>query len=47
MSVKETLNEGLKRGYEITITAAELDATVTDKLKEAQPEVEMKGFRKG
>lgn len=47
MTVKETLNEGLKRGYEITVTAAELDAKVMDKLKEAQPEVEMKGFRKG
>ena len=45
--VKETLNEGLKRGYAITVTAAELDAKVEAKLKEAQPEVEMKGFRKG
>ena len=47
MQVTETLNEGLKRGYEITLTAAELDAKVEEKLKEAQPEVEMKGFRKG
>ena len=47
MTVKETLNDGLKRGYEIKITAAELDAKVLEKLKEAQPEVEMKGFRKG
>jgi len=47
MQVKETLNEGLKRGYDITVTAAELDAKVTEKLTEAQPEVEMKGFRKG
>ncbi len=47
MQVKETLNEGLKRAYSITITAAELEAKVTEKLKEAQPEVEMKGFRKG
>lgn len=47
MQVKETLNEGLKRGYAITVTAAELDAKVEEKLKEAQPEVEMKGFRKG
>ncbi|WP_377506461.1 trigger factor [Octadecabacter sp. R77987] len=47
MQVNETLNEGLKRGYTITVTAAELDAKVNDKLKEAQPEVEMKGFRKG
>ncbi|MBB5722090.1 trigger factor [Loktanella ponticola] len=47
MQVTETLNEGLKRGYAITVTAAELDAKVVEKLKEAQPEVEMKGFRKG
>lgn len=47
MQVTETLNEGLKRGYTITIPAAELDAKVTEKLLEAQPEVELKGFRKG
>ena len=47
MQVTETLNEGLKRGYSITVTAAELDAKVQEKLLEAQPEVEMKGFRKG
>lgn len=47
MQVTETLNEGLKRGYTITVTAAELDAKVQEKLVEAQPEVEMKGFRKG
>ncbi|WP_295079403.1 trigger factor [Tabrizicola sp.] len=47
MQVTETLNEGLKRGYTITVTAAELDAKVQEKLLEAQPEVEIKGFRKG
>lgn len=47
MQVKETLNDGLKRGYTITVTAAELDDKVVGKLKEAQPDVEMKGFRKG
>ena len=47
MQVTETLNEGLKRTYTITVTAAELDAKVKEKLVEAQPEVEMKGFRKG
>ena len=47
MAITETLNDGLKRGYEITLTAADLDAKVSEKLKEAQPEVEMKGFRKG
>jgi len=47
MQVNETLNEGLKRGYQITLTAAELDAKVAAKLTEAQPGIEMKGFRKG
>jgi trigger factor len=47
MQVTETLNEGLKRGYTITVTAAELEAKVQEKLLEAQPEVELKGFRKG
>jgi len=47
MQVTETLNEGLKRGYAIIVTAAELEDKVNEKLAEAQPEVEMKGFRKG
>jgi trigger factor len=47
MQVTETLNEGLKRGYAITVTAAELEAKGNEKLTEAQPEIEMKGFRKG
>ena len=46
MQVTETLNEGLKRGYSITIAAAELETKVNEKLEEARPEVEMKGFRK-
>ncbi len=47
MQVTETLNDGLKRGYAITVTADELEAKVTEKLTEAQPTIEMKGFRKG
>ncbi|MFM2354516.1 MAG: hypothetical protein RLZZ528_252 [Pseudomonadota bacterium] len=47
MQVTETLKDGLKRGYTITVAAAELEAKVTEKLIEAQPEVEIKGFRKG
>ena len=47
MQVTETLNEGLKRSYAITVTAAELEDKVNEKLAEAQPQVEMKGFRKG
>ena len=47
MQVTETLNEGLKRGYKLVVTADELDAKVNEKLAEAAPEIEMKGFRKG
>jgi trigger factor len=47
MQVTETLKEGLKRSYTITVPAADLEAKVNEKLIEAQPEVEMKGFRKG
>ena len=47
MQVTETLNDGLKRGYSITLPASELEAKVKVKLTEAQPEIAMKGFRKG
>ena len=47
MQITETLNEGLKRAYQITVTGADLDARVTEKLEEARPEIAMKGFRKG
>jgi trigger factor len=47
MQVTETLKDGLKRGYQIILTASELDDKVNEKLAEAQPGIEMKGFRKG
>lgn len=47
MQVTEILKDGLKRAYTITVPAAELDAKVQEKLLEAQPDVEIKGFRKG
>jgi len=47
MQVTETLSEGLKRGYEIKLTSKELDKKVTEDLMAAQPDMEMKGFRKG
>ena len=47
MQVTETLNEGLRRGYAITVTAAELEDKVNAKLTDAQPTFQMKGFRKG
>jgi len=47
MQVTETLNEGLKRGYAITVPANELEAKVSEKLEEARKDFQMKGFRKG
>ena len=47
MQVTETQSEGLKRGYQFTLTGKALAETVDQKLAEAQPEIEMKGFRKG
>ena len=47
MQVHETLNEGLKRGYNVVVSAAELASKVDEKLVEARPDIEMKGFRKG
>lgn len=47
MQVTETQSDGLKRGYQFTLTGKALAETVDQKLAEAQPEIEMKGFRKG
>ncbi len=47
MQVTQTLNEGLKRGYSITVPASELEAKVAEKLDEARKDFQMKGFRKG
>ncbi len=47
MNVTETLNDGLKRAYTFTVTAAALEEAVERKLAEAQPEIALKGFRKG
>ena len=46
MQVTETLNEGLKRGYSITVPATDLEAKVDAKLAEARKDFQMKGFRK-
>lgn len=47
MQVTETLKEGLKRSYQITFTADEINVGVDEKLAKFQPEVAIKGFRKG
>ncbi|WP_375395349.1 trigger factor [uncultured Sphingomonas sp.] len=47
MQTVETLNEGLKRGYTLTITARDIDAKVDGELKRLAPQIRMPGFRPG
>ena len=47
MQSTETLNDGLKRAYTVTITAAEIERMVDAELKRAAPQVRMPGFRPG
>jgi len=47
MQTVETLNEGLKRAYRITIPAKDIDARVDLELKKVAPQVRMPGFRPG
>ena len=47
MQTVETLNEGLKRAYRITIPAKDIDARVDEELKSIAPQVRMPGFRPG
>jgi trigger factor len=47
MKTVETLNEGLKREYRVTITAKDIDARVDDEVKSIAPTVRMPGFRPG
>ena len=47
MQTVETLNEGLKRAYTLTITAAEVEKKVADEVKRVAPTIRMPGFRPG
>ncbi len=47
MQTKQTVNEGLKRAYLITIPAAELSAKIEAEIKKVAPQVRMPGFRPG
>ncbi|MEO0464121.1 MAG: trigger factor [Pseudomonadota bacterium] len=47
MQTKQTVNEGLKRAYQITITADEVSAKVDAEIKKVAPQVQMPGFRPG
>lgn len=47
MHTVETLNEGLKRTYTLTITAKDIEARVDAELKRVAPQIRMPGFRPG
>ncbi|WP_404711342.1 trigger factor [Sphingomonas sp. MMS24-J13] len=47
MQTVETLNEGLKRAYTLTIPAGDIAAKVDAEVKRAAPTVRMPGFRPG
>ena len=47
MQTVETLNEGLKRAYTLTIPAAEIAKKVDAELKRVAPQIRMPGFRPG
>jgi len=47
METKQTVNEGLKRAFLITITAKEIAAKIDTEIKKIAPQVKMPGFRPG
>ena len=47
MQITETTNQGLKRGYTLTIPAKDIDARISAELKKIAPTVRMPGFRPG
>lgn len=47
MQTVETLNEGLKRAYTVTITSKDIDARVDKEVLAIAPQVRMPGFRAG
>lgn len=47
MQTVETLNQGLKRAYRITIPKQDIDARVEGELERVAPQIRMPGFRPG
>ena len=47
MKFKEIINEKLKRKYEFTLKASDLNKEIDQQLEKEQPTIQMKGFRKG
>lgn len=47
MQVTETLSDGLKREYQVTVPAADLEARVVGRLGELKDQIRLRGFRPG
>ena len=47
MQIKETVNEGLQRTFEVTVPAAAIEARIDGEVKKIAPQVRMPGFRPG
>ncbi len=47
MQIAETLNEGLKRAFTMTIPAKDIDARIDAEVKKVAPQIKMPGFRPG
>ena len=47
MQTVETLNEGLRRAFKITIPARDIDARIDGEIKRMAPQMRMPGFRPG
>ena len=47
MQITETLNQGLKRAYTLTIKAKDIEGRVDKEVKKVAPQVRMPGFRPG
>jgi len=47
MRIAETLNEGLKRAYSVTIPAADVDARISAQVSSVAKRMTMPGFRRG
>jgi len=47
MQVTETNSEGLKRGYNVVISADDIDAKIDAEVKKIQGQIKMPGFRPG
>jgi trigger factor len=47
MQVTETLSDGLKREFQVSVPAADLEARVVDRLAELKDRVQLRGFRPG